>query len=54
MIKVKRLSKERKKRKTYRHRQQYGNWQREGGMGDGVEEGKWEINGDGKILDLRL
>ena len=35
----------------HRHRQQYGNYQRERGWGEG-KEGKGGINGDGRRLDL--
>ena len=41
-----------RKRKTYRHRQQSGDYQREKGWGE-VEEGTGGLNGVGRRLDLR-
>ena len=48
MKKVKGLS---TKKDTHRHRQQYGDYQGERGMGE-VEKGKGRINGDGRRLDI--
>ena len=41
-----------KKEEPHRHRQQHSDYQRERGLGE-VEEGKGEINGDGKRFDLQ-
>ena len=39
------------KRKTHRHKQQRGDYQRVG-VGEGSKEGKEGINGDGRRLDF--
>ena len=39
------------KGKELKHRQQYGDYQREKGWGE-IENRKWGINGDGRRLDL--
>ena len=43
--------KQKNKTNPHRYRQQYGDYQREKGWGE-VEEGKTEINGDKRRLDL--
>ena len=46
------LSNTNKQKNKLRHRQQYGNYKRERGVGWDIEEGKGGTDGDGRRLDF--